>query len=381
MAEFLEVREVGLRDGIQSIKTVVPTDLKLAWIKAEVAAGVRDIEVCSFVPPKLLPQFADAEEVTKAALQIPGLTVAALMPNLKGAERGAALGVHRLDYVVSVSESHNLNNVRRSTADSLADLQRIADFLKTIPSRASGRSCSAASRPRSAARSKATCRTTASCSSPRRSRRSASTRWRSPTRSASAIRTRSARCSRASCKAIGPNMPLARALPRHARAWHRQRLGRDRRRRAALRCLALRARRLPVGAGRDRQHRHRGRRVPRRVARLRHRHRPRQAHHGARDRAAGAAGRERSTARWQRPACRRASPTPRGARPHEHRSARQGRHTRFVRARRGLSRAARGGAADLREVSGRILARARGQIRVSDGVRERPDRPAVISPR
>ena len=132
MAEFLEVREVGLRDGIQSIKTVVPTDLKIAWIKAEFEAGVRDIEVCSFVPPKLLPQFADAEEVTKAALRIPGLTVAALMPNLKGAERGAALGVHRLDYVVSVSESHNLNNVRRSTADSLADLQRIADFLKTI---------------------------------------------------------------------------------------------------------------------------------------------------------------------------------------------------------------------------------------------------------
>ena len=133
MAEFIEIREVGLRDGIQNIKTVVPTDLKLAWIKAEVAAGVRDIEVCSFVPPRLLPQFADAEEVTKGALQVPGLTVAALMPNLKGAERGAALGVHRLDYVVSVSESHNMNNVRRSTADSLADLQRIADFLKTIP--------------------------------------------------------------------------------------------------------------------------------------------------------------------------------------------------------------------------------------------------------
>ena len=131
MAEFIEVREVGLRDGIQNIKTVVPTDLKLAWIKAEVAAGVRDIEVCSFVPPKLLPQFADAEEVTQGARsQIPGLTVAALMPNLKGAERGAALGVHRLDYVVSVSESHNLNNVRRSTAESLADLQRIADFLQ-----------------------------------------------------------------------------------------------------------------------------------------------------------------------------------------------------------------------------------------------------------
>src|SRR2546423_14464275 len=99
MAEFIEVREVGLRDGIQNIKTVIPTELKLAWIRAEVAAGVRDIEVCSFVPPKLLPQFADAEAVTKGALQIPGLTVAALMPNLKGAERGAALGAHRLGYV------------------------------------------------------------------------------------------------------------------------------------------------------------------------------------------------------------------------------------------------------------------------------------------
>ena len=132
MGEFIEVREVGLRDGLQNIKTVVPTDLKFAWIKAEAAAGVRDIEVCSFVPPKLLPQFADAEEITRRALTIPGLTVTALMPNLKGAERGAALGVHRLNYVVSVSEGHNLSNVRRSTADSLADLQRIADFLKTI---------------------------------------------------------------------------------------------------------------------------------------------------------------------------------------------------------------------------------------------------------
>src|SRR5215475_13412084 len=93
MAEFLEVREVGLRDGLQNIKTVVPTEVKFAWIKAEAEAGVRDIEVCSFVPPKLLPQFADAEEITRRALQIGGLTVAALMPNLKGAERGAALGV------------------------------------------------------------------------------------------------------------------------------------------------------------------------------------------------------------------------------------------------------------------------------------------------
>jgi hydroxymethylglutaryl-CoA lyase len=132
MAERIEVHEVGLRDGLQNIKTVVPTELKLAWIKAEAEAGVKEIEVCSFVPPKLLPQFADAEEVVRGALKIPGLTVTGLMPNLKGAERGAALGVHKLNYVVSVSEGHNMSNVRRTTAESLADLQRIADFLKTI---------------------------------------------------------------------------------------------------------------------------------------------------------------------------------------------------------------------------------------------------------
>jgi hydroxymethylglutaryl-CoA lyase len=132
MAERIEVHEVGLRDGLQNIKTVVPTELKLAWIKAEAEAGVKEIEVCSFVPPKLLPQFADAEEVVRGALKIPGLTVTGLMPNLKGAERGATLGVHKLNYVVSVSEGHNMSNVRRTTAESLADLQRIADFLKTI---------------------------------------------------------------------------------------------------------------------------------------------------------------------------------------------------------------------------------------------------------
>jgi hydroxymethylglutaryl-CoA lyase len=133
MAERIEVHEVGLRDGLQNIKTVVPTDLKLAWIKAEADAGVKEIEVCSFVPPKLLPQFADAEDVVRGALKIPGLTVSGLMPNLKGAERGAALGVHKLNYVVSVSEGHNMSNVRRTTGESLADLKRIAEFLQTIP--------------------------------------------------------------------------------------------------------------------------------------------------------------------------------------------------------------------------------------------------------
>lgn len=119
------VREVGLRDGLQNISTFVPTAAKLAWIRAELAAGVREIEVTSFVPPKLIPQFADAEEVTTQALAMDGLTVMTLVPNLRGAERAFALGVHKLDFVVSVSRTHNLKNVRREREESLADFKRI----------------------------------------------------------------------------------------------------------------------------------------------------------------------------------------------------------------------------------------------------------------
>lgn len=123
----VQVREVGLRDGLQNVSTIVPTDCKLAWIRAELAAGVREIEVSSFVPPKLIAQFADAEQVVTEALRLDGLTVMALIPNLRGAERGFALGVHKLDYVVSVSRTHNLRNVRRQREASLEDFQRIVE--------------------------------------------------------------------------------------------------------------------------------------------------------------------------------------------------------------------------------------------------------------
>ena len=119
------VREVGPRDGLQNIATVVPTDTKLGWIRAEFGAGVREIEVASFVPPRLIPQFADADSVVEQALRIDGLTVVALVPNLRGAERALALGVHKLDYVVSVSRTHNLKNVRREREASLEDFRGI----------------------------------------------------------------------------------------------------------------------------------------------------------------------------------------------------------------------------------------------------------------
>jgi hydroxymethylglutaryl-CoA lyase len=119
------VREMGLRDGLQMISTFVPTEAKLAWIRSELDAGVREIEVTSFVPPKLIPQFVDAEEVTARSMEMDGLTVMTLVPNLRGAERAFALGVHKVDFVVSVSRTHNLKNVRREREASLEDFRRI----------------------------------------------------------------------------------------------------------------------------------------------------------------------------------------------------------------------------------------------------------------
>jgi hydroxymethylglutaryl-CoA lyase len=133
MSERAYVREVGLRDGLQSLAEIMPTEQKIAWLDAEYGAGVREIEVSSFVPPKLLPQLADAETVVRHALARPGLTVSALIPNLKGAERGLALGVHEMNFVLSVSEGHNRSNVRRSTAESVEDFRRVVVLCGTAP--------------------------------------------------------------------------------------------------------------------------------------------------------------------------------------------------------------------------------------------------------
>ena len=133
MRQHITLREVGLRDGLQIHPTFMPTEDKLAWIAAEAASGMREIEVTSYVPPKLIPQFADAEAVTLGALRIPGLTVAALIPHLRGAQRGIELGVHKLNFVMSVSETHNMKNVRRPPADSVIDFRAIVELIKRQP--------------------------------------------------------------------------------------------------------------------------------------------------------------------------------------------------------------------------------------------------------
>ena len=128
--KMVEVREVGLRDGLQMVSSVLPTEQKLEWIGREAKAGVHEMEVCSFVPPKLMPQFADSAAVVAHALTIPDLVVSALIPNIRGAERGLELGVHKLNFVLSASEAHNQANLRRSTRDSVAEFGRVVELVR-----------------------------------------------------------------------------------------------------------------------------------------------------------------------------------------------------------------------------------------------------------
>jgi hydroxymethylglutaryl-CoA lyase len=120
------ISEVGPRDGLQSVARTMATADKCRWIDALVAAGVREIEVGSFVPPKLLPQMADTAAVVAHALTRPGLTVMALVPNLRGAEAALAAGVHRVTIPVSASEAHSLANVRKTRAAMVDEVGAIA---------------------------------------------------------------------------------------------------------------------------------------------------------------------------------------------------------------------------------------------------------------
>jgi len=127
------ISEVGPRDGLQSIDRVMPLAAKQAWITAEAAAGVTEIEVGSFVPAKLLPQLADTAEVVRFARTIPGLTVAVLVPNLKGAEAAVAAGAHKITIPLSVSETHSLKNVQRTHAQMLDETRAIVALLQSLP--------------------------------------------------------------------------------------------------------------------------------------------------------------------------------------------------------------------------------------------------------
>lgn len=127
------VSEVGPRDGLQSIKRAMPTDVKHRWIRALASAGLKEIEVASFVPPKLLPQMADAAEVVREALKIPGLTVLALVPNMRGFQDAVAAGARKVTLTVSASEAHSMSNIRMTCAQAIESAQRICEFRDGLP--------------------------------------------------------------------------------------------------------------------------------------------------------------------------------------------------------------------------------------------------------
>jgi len=127
------ISEVGPRDGLQNCKAIMPTEDKKAWISALAAAGVKEIEVGSFVSPKLLPQMADTGEIVRHAVGIDGLEVAVLVPNLKGAQLAVEAGAHKITLPLSVSETHSLRNIRRTHDQVIEEAEAIADLLSSLP--------------------------------------------------------------------------------------------------------------------------------------------------------------------------------------------------------------------------------------------------------
>ncbi|WP_217589136.1 hydroxymethylglutaryl-CoA lyase [Burkholderia sp. GbtcB21] len=119
------IREVGLRDGLQSIQRILPMERKIEWIGDAYAAGQREIEVGSFVPARLLPQLADTAELVSYAKTLPGLHVSVLVPNLKGAERAIDTGADLLLVPLSASRAHSVANLRKTPDEVVAEVARI----------------------------------------------------------------------------------------------------------------------------------------------------------------------------------------------------------------------------------------------------------------
>lgn len=122
MTSSVLISEVGPRDGLQMAASRMATADKKRWISALAAAGISEIEVGSFAPPKVLPMMADIEEVVAHALSLDGLKVAVLAPNKKGGERAIAAGAHKITLPISVSRSHSLANVNKTPDEAVAEV-------------------------------------------------------------------------------------------------------------------------------------------------------------------------------------------------------------------------------------------------------------------
>src|SRR4029077_5866048 len=124
----VHICEVGPRDGLQNAKHLMPTEAKKAWIRALARAGLREIEVGSFVPPKLIPAMADTGEIVQEAVKIKGLKVVALAPNLKGFPRAIEAGAHKVNFPGSASREHSLSNVRMTPEQMVEEVRKCAQF-------------------------------------------------------------------------------------------------------------------------------------------------------------------------------------------------------------------------------------------------------------
>src|SRR5262245_33810742 len=124
----IQLREVGPRDGLQDAKSLMPTEAKKTWIAALAAAGLKEIEVGSFVPPKLIPAMADTGEVVAFTKAIPGVKVVALAPNLKGFQRALEAGAHKVLFPVSASRAHSQSNVRMTPEQMVEEVRRCAAY-------------------------------------------------------------------------------------------------------------------------------------------------------------------------------------------------------------------------------------------------------------
>jgi hydroxymethylglutaryl-CoA lyase len=122
----IHICEVGPRDGLQNAKHLMATQAKKTWIRALADAGLREIEVGSFVPPKLIPAMADTAEIVQFARTLPGVTVVALAPNLKGFQRAIEAGAHKVTFPVSASREHSLSNVRMTPEQMVEEVRKCA---------------------------------------------------------------------------------------------------------------------------------------------------------------------------------------------------------------------------------------------------------------
>jgi hydroxymethylglutaryl-CoA lyase len=124
----VHICEVGPRDGLQNAHHLMPTAAKKAWIAALAAAGLKEIEVGSFVPPKLIPAMADTGEIVQFARTLPGVKVVALAPNLKGFQRALEAGAHKITFPVSASRKHSESNVRMTPEQMVEEVRKCAQL-------------------------------------------------------------------------------------------------------------------------------------------------------------------------------------------------------------------------------------------------------------